>query len=242
MEVYKLDLGVKNGIVNVNIVKKPIKNVHLKVFRDMNVKLSVPTSVPEEWIVSFLNERKSWIDKQISKYKESSGYNNLVNIINGSSTQLLGKDMRIFKKTSLLNSIEIDEKNINVFLIDINDADTANKIFGSWWRKKALNIFQNELDNLYNSIFKKYGIPKPVISIRKMKTLWGSCIKQKGKITLNEYLLKADIRCIQYVILHELTHLIYTYHNSEFYNFLTVQMPDWQERKKQLDKEVVQGL
>jgi predicted metal-dependent hydrolase len=75
-----------------------------------------------------------------------------------------------------------------------------------------------------------------------MKTLWGSCTKSKGKITFNEYLLKADIRCIQYVILHELTHLMYTYHNADFYNFLTVQMPDWQERKKQLDKDVVQGL
>lgn len=242
MEVYKLDLGVKNGIVNVNILKKPIKNIHLKVFRDMTVSLSVPLSVPEDWIVSFLNERISWIDKQITKYKESSGYNNLENIINGSSTQLLGKDMRIFKKTSLSNSIEVDEKNINVFLKDINDEYMANKLFINWWRKKAMSTFQIELDNMYNNIFKKYKIPKPVISIRKMKTLWGSCTKQKGKITLNEYLLKADIRCIQYVILHELTHLIYTYHNSDFYNFLTVQMPDWQERKKQLDKEVVQGL
>ena len=55
-------------------------------------------------------------------------------------------------------------------------------------------------------------------------------------------MLKADLRCIQYVILHELTHLIYPYHNTDFYDFLTIQMPDWRERKKQLDLEVVQGL
>lgn len=242
MEVYKLDLGMKNGIANVNVIKKPIKNVHLKVFRDLTVNLSVPMAVPEEWITKFLNERASWIDKQITKYKDTSGYNNLSNIINGSSTQLLGKDMRIFKKASLSNSIKVVEKNINVCLKDINDEDLANKLFENWWRKKALSVFQNELDIMYNSIFKKYEIPKPVIYIKKMKTLWGSCTKLKGKITLNEYLLKADIRCIQYVILHELTHLIYTYHNSDFYDFLTVQMPDWQERKKQLDREVVHGI
>jgi hypothetical protein len=242
MKTYMIDLGVKNGMVNVNIVKKPIKNIHLKVYRDMTVNLSVPISVPDEWIVNFLNERISWIDKQITKYKESSGYNNLANIVNGSSTQLLGKDMRIFKKASLSNSIEVDEKKINVFLKDINDDYLANKLFENWWREKALSVFQNELDNMYNSTFRKYEIPKPIISIKKMKTLWGSCTKLKGKITLNEYLLKADIRCIQYVILHELTHLIYNYHNSDFYNFITVQMPDWKERKKQLDKEVVQGL
>ncbi|NLM68375.1 MAG: M48 family metallopeptidase, partial [Enterococcus sp.] len=90
MEVYKLDLGVKNGIVSVSITKKPIKNIHLKVFRDMKVSLSVPLSISDDWIVNFLNERISWIDKQITKYKESSGYNNLENIINGSSTRLLG--------------------------------------------------------------------------------------------------------------------------------------------------------
>ena len=57
-----------------------------------------------------------------------------------------------------------------------------------------------------------------------------------------EYLFKANIRCIQYVVLHELTHLLYPNHSKQFYDFLTVQMPDWTERKKQLDHEVVQGL
>ena len=59
---------------------------------------------------------------------------------------------------------------------------------------------------------------------------------------VNEFLVKANIRCIQYVILHELTHLLYPNHSKDFYDFLTIQMPDWQERKKELDKEVVQGL
>ena len=75
-----------------------------------------------------------------------------------------------------------------------------------------------------------------------MKTQWGSCIQSKNRITLNEYLLKANKRCIQYVILHELTHLIYPYHNKDFYNFLTIQMPDWKQRKHELDNDVVQWL
>ena len=75
-----------------------------------------------------------------------------------------------------------------------------------------------------------------------MKTQWGSCTKSKNKITLNEYLLKANNRCIRYVILHELTHLLYQYHNEDFYNFLTIQMPDWKKRKSELDNDVVQWL
>lgn len=242
MDIYKLDLGINNGIVNVNITRKPIKNVHLKVFRDLSVNLSVPKAVPNEWIDKFLKNRTTWIDKQIAKYKQSSGYNNLSNIKSGSSTQFLGKDMRIYKKASIENEVKIDEKSINVYLKDVDNEDFANKLFNKFWRKQATEIFDKELSTIYNDVFKKYKIVKPVIVVKKMKTLWGSCTKSKGKITLNEYLLKADIRCIKYVILHELTHMLYTYHNVEFYNFLTVQMPDWKERKKQLDKEVVQGL
>lgn len=242
MNIYKLDLGINNGIVNVNITRKPIKNVHLKVFRDLSVNLSVPKAVPDEWIDKFLMDRTTWIDKQIAKYKQSSGYNNLSNIKSGSSTQLLGKDMRIYKKASMANSVEVEEKSINVFLKDVNNEELANKLFNHWWRQQAEDVFNKELDIIFDRVFRKYSIARPTIVVKKMKTLWGSCTKSKSKITLNEYLLKADIRCIQYVLLHELTHLMYTYHNSDFYNFLTIQMPDWKDRKKQLDKEVVQGL
>lgn len=242
MNIHELDLGVHNGTVKIDVIRKQIKNVHLKVFRDMTIKLSVPDAVPDEWIEDFIREKAFWIDKQLTKYKQSSGYNNLSRISNGSSIQLLGKDIRVYKTVAPKNCVEIDEKNLTLYLLDPNDENKANKLFNQFWRDEAKKIFQNELDNLFASVFKKYCITKPDITIKKMKTLWGSCTKAKNKITLNEYLLKADIRCIQYVILHELTHLLYAYHNADFYNFLTIQMPDWRERKKQLDKEVVQGL
>ena len=242
METIILNLGAINGQVSVQIIRKNIKNVHLKVFRNLDVVLSVPMTVPSDWIDSFLNNHMEWIDDQITKYKKSSGHNNLSSIRSGSSTQLLGKDVRIYKEASLIDQVELDEKKIFIFLRDISDEEQAQKLFDQWWRNTASDIFQSETEKLYQKIFKKYGLNQPKILVRKMKTLWGSCTPSKDKITLNEYLLKADIRCIQYVILHELTHLIYPNHSKEFYDFLTIHMPDWKERKKQLDNEVVQGL
>lgn len=242
MDKYEIDLGVRNGLIEIDIIRKQIKNVHLKVFRDLTVKLSIPEIVPDEWVVNFINEKSFWIDEQLTKYKQSSGYNNLSSIVNGSSIQLLGKDIRVFKIIAPKNCVEIDEKNLTLYLINPDDEDSSNKLFNKYWREKSKMVFQDEMDRLFISVFKKYNVQKPNIAIKKMKTLWGSCTKSKNKITLNEYLLKADIRCIQYVVLHELTHLLYTYHNADFYNFLTIHMPDWKERKKQLDKEVVQGL
>ena len=240
--VYKLDLGKPYNVVAVDVIHKPIKNVHLKVFRDLKVVLSVPVDVPQPWIEEFLSQKVDWITKQIAKYKQSSGYNNLTNFKSGSSTQLLGKDMRILKKLSDQNFIEMVEKNIIIHLKDLEDATLAQRLLEKWWREKAISIYSQEVDAIYNKVFRKYSIDKPTMQVKKMKTLWGSCTPNKNKITLNEYLLKADLRCIQYVVLHELTHLLHPFHNKDFYEFMTVQMPDWQVRKEQLDKEVVQGL
>ena len=239
IEIY---LGPINGSVKIQLLRKKIKNVHLKVFRSLDVILSVPEQVSDEWIDSFLLSRKEWIDNQITKYKKTSGYNNLIEIRNGSSTQLLGKDMRIYKEASLSNRICIDEKNIYLYLVDVTNDKIAQKEFGNWWRQTAKEVYQNEIDYFYENVIRKYEITKPMLKIRKMKTLWGSCTPKSNRITLNEYLLKANIRCIQYVVLHELTHLLYPNHSSDFYDFLTIHMPDWSERKKQLDTEVVQGL
>jgi predicted metal-dependent hydrolase len=242
MEYITLELSQINGTVDVKIVRKNIKNVHLKVFRSLEVVLSVPMQVPQEWIENFLSKRIKWIDEQITKYKLSGGTNTLDSIKNGTSVQMLGKDMRIVFQKDSKNYIEVDEKRITLFLKDVTDEEFAQKMFLRWWKKTAEGVFQNELDALYEKIFKKYQVAKPDIYVRKMKTLWGSCTPSKSKVTFNNYLFKANIRCIQYVVLHELTHLLYPNHSKQFYDFLTVHMPDWQERKKQLDTEVVQGL
>ena len=242
MEYITLELSQINGTIDVKIVRKNIKNVHLKVFRSLEVVLSVPMQVPQEWIENFLSKRIKWIDEQITKYKLSDGTNTLDSIKNGTSVQMLGKDMRIVFREDSKNYIEVDEKRITLFLKDATDEEFAQKMFLRWWKKAAEDVFQNELNALYEKIFKKYQIAKPDIYVRKMKTLWGSCTPSKSKVTFNNYLYKANIRCIQYVVLHELTHLLYPNHSKQFYNFLTVHMPDWQERKKQLDTEVVQGL
>lgn len=240
MNKYILKLTSPFDKTIVCIHHKNIKNIHLKVFRDLKVVLSVPNGVTDEWITEFLISKSSWIEKQLQKYKQSSGYNNLIDIKNGTSTQLLGKDCRIIKKISEKNYVLEDEKNIIVYANKMSKKH--QQVLEYWWREKAYKTYQNEMNELYNKIFKKYGIEEPSLYVRKMKTLWGSCTPSKNKITINEYLLKANIRCIQYVILHELTHLIYPYHNNEFYTFLTIHMPDWSERKKQLDFEVVQGI
>ena len=76
----------------------------------------------------------------------------------------------------------------------------------------------------------------PALRIRSMETRWGSCLAQKGIITLNKRLLEAPRHCIEYVVMHELCHFLHPDHSKRFYAFLTTLMPDWRERKSILDQ------
>ena len=115
MECYDLELSPPFEKATVNIQHKNIKNVHLKVFRNLKIVLSVPLEITDEWVIGFLLSKSSWIEKQLQKYKGSSGYNNLTNVKSGSSTQLLGKDRRIIKKQSKKNYVVEEEKYILVY-------------------------------------------------------------------------------------------------------------------------------
>ena len=229
------------GSFPVDIVRKKIKNVHLKVNRDLKVVVSVPIIAEFSWIEQFVEEKQDWIGKQLEKYRKSSGYNNLTDLKSGSSTQFLGKDLRVYLIVAEKDKVVLSEKSVTIYLKDVKNKAKENILFADWWRNQAEMIY-NKIVERFMPIFMRHGVAKPIVVIRKMKTLWGSCSKHLNKITLNEYLLKANIRCIEYVVFHELTHLIYNAHNTDFYDFLTIYMPDWKDRKKQLDTEVVQGL
>ena len=95
-------------------------------------------------------------------------------------------------------------------------------------------IFTEILDEVYPA-FIPYGIARPKLRIRTMKSCWGSCLVNKGIITLNRKLLMKPRECIEYVVIHELCHFIHPNHSKEFYKFMEQFMPDWKERKGRLN-------
>ena len=84
-------------------------------------------------------------------------------------------------------------------------------------------------------MFGAYPVPYPQIKIRAMTSCWGVCHPKKGSITLNRRLLSVPRSCIEYVVLHELAHFVHPNHSRQFYDLLTVLMPDWRMRKKELE-------
>lgn len=102
-------------------------------------------------------------------------------------------------------------------------------------KEECMAVFSPLLAQLYPRI-KPYGAALPRLRVRKMVSRWGSCQTVRGIITLNTLLLAAPQACIEYVIMHELCHLLQPNHSQKFYALLSRLMPDWQERKKLLNQ------
>ena len=96
------------------------------------------------------------------------------------------------------------------------------------------SVFTEILDEFY-PLFVPYGVKKPKLRVRTMKSCWGSCLVNKGIITLNRKMLMKPRECIEYVVVHELCHFIHPNHSKQFYGFMEQFMPDWKERKRRLN-------
>ena len=226
---------------SVLIERKKMKTCRLKVYPDESVTLSLPGNADNEWAMQFLLEKSAWIEKKLEGFKQTAGYAATGEIRNGYSITMYGNDLVFSVVQGDKDHVFQEGKKINICTMDINDQDHLEKVFQRWWKKQSLELLRQRVDGWY-PIVEKYGIAKPKVYIRKMSTLWGSCSAKRGIITFNFYLTKAKVACIDYVVLHELTHFLYPNHSKQFYAFLSNYMPDWKDRKVILDRQVVHGL
>lgn len=220
---------------------KTMKTVRLKVFPSSEVRLSVPLDTPEMWIVEFLEKKGTWIEEKIVKYEQTRAIEKEEHIRSGSSTRILGKQLVIQIEPANQKRVVRNDNKMLIYTTNPKNQTDIDKQFNNWWQRASKEYFISVLDELY-PIVKRHGIEKPEIVVKKMSTLWGSCSRKRGRINLNFYLYKAFRPCIEYVILHELIHFLYPRHDKDFYDLLTIYMPDWQERKNQLDYEIVLGV
>ena len=241
MENILIVLPKSRKEIFVSVDRKEMKTCRLKVYPDQAVIIAVPKSVSAEWINSFLVQKSEWIEKKLTLFSVTEGYASTNEIRNGFSIKMFGEDLIFSVSRSSKNFIYREGKNICIASANPNDQSKLMRQFEAWWRKESLSFLEEHVTNYY-PIIEKYGKDRPKIQIRKMKTLWGSCSIDRGVITFNQYLTKAKPACIDYVILHELVHFIYPNHSKQFYDFLGIYMPDWKERKRVLDLDVVHGL
>ena len=233
-------VNLKSKECHVEVIWNNITKVRLKVFASGEIKLSVPLNTPENWVIDFINDKKNWLENKIEIIEKTRPIEKEEHIVSGSSTRILGRQMTIYVVRSNKKSVAVEDCSVIINTTE-ESQDAIDKRFNNWWQKQAKQYYQSVLDKLY-PIISRHNIIKPTILVAKMQTLWGSCSRKLCKINLNFYLYKASVSCIEYVVFHEMVHLLYPNHDRNFYEFLSIYMPDWQERKKQLDYEFVLGV
>lgn len=231
---------IKGTQLPVTVSLKKMKQVRLKVFPSGEIKLSAPIGTPESWITEYLTSKTPWIEEKLDLFVQTRAVEKEEHFISGSSTRILGRQLTIQVHNARRKQIIREDGILHVFTPETEQQKIDMQV-SNWWQKTAKQYFQDVVDRMY-PIIEKHGMVRPTVCVKKMTTLWGSCSRKNQKINLNYYLYKASVPCVEHVILHELAHFLYPYHNKDFYDFITIHMPDWQDRKKQLDYEFVLGI
>jgi len=216
--------------MQIQILKKNVKNLTIRIKPTAEIVVSVPKRLPDEVVNEFIKSKENWIKSKLkiisSRIKHQKEY------VSGENFEYLGKNYRLKVIESKKEYVKLDKEFCYLYVKNKNDFAKKYKLIENWYREKAKEIFFLKIEK-YNKITQK-EINK--ITIRKMKTRWGSCNYNKKYINLNLELIKKPIECIEYVVFHELTHLIHPNHSKEFYDYISTYMPDWKRRKERLEK------
>lgn len=217
-----------------SLKKKKVRNLNLRIRPDASVIVSAPPDIDESDVDAFVIRKRNYISKSLSEIKCYSDKSNDRQYISGEGYRLEGNSLRLKVIASDKDCIETDGVFLKLYVKNTEDIAKKAKLVKKFYADRTKATMTGILNEFYE-IFRKYNIQKPTLKLRNMQTQWGSCSASKGIITLNPKLIEAPHNCIEYVIMHELCHLVHPNHSRRFYSFLSMQMPDWKDRKSFLD-------
>jgi len=234
MEMKDCQLQFGDSTIPYQLVVKKNKNITIRVNPYGNVLVSAPEKLPENIVNDYVQSKASWIYRNLEEFKKKQSVAIAKEYVSGESFHLLGKQYRLKVIPWDKDSIDVEGDYIKLYTRHMESIEKRERQYLTWLRDRAKTELFHALERMY-PLLGKYGYARPDLLIRSMRTRWGSCVPMKKKIWLNLHLIKAPIYCIDYVVLHELCHLKYQNHSKSFYDFLTVLMPDWKDRKKILE-------
>lgn len=192
--------------------KKAVKYLRLKVRQSGEISLSIPLRTKENHILEFLEKNLEWLRKTSAKIKAKNSAKN------ENQVEFLGLNYELI----------IDKKasGVSIELFSIKAASKAD--FRRFCDQKAKELLNASIARFAPLIARLINH----ISFKHMRTRWGSCNKAKGYINLNLDLITKKKEFIEYVVLHELAHLVYANHSKDFYALISKHMPDYKARIK----------
>jgi len=222
--------------IDVDVVKKDIKNLHLAVYPPTGrVRLSSPYSMKQESLRLFIISKLGWIKKHIRNMNSQ--------IREQEREYIQGESHWVEGQRYLLNIIEkeatpkVDIRNKKYIDLQVRPGSNKAKkeeIMREWYR----NRLKAQIPELIYKWEDTLGVEIEDWGVKLMKTKWGSCNIEERRIWLNLELAKKPIRCLDYVVLHEMAHLKERHHNDRFKALLDTYLPGWQNVREELNEVV----
>lgn len=219
--------------LHIHVVRKNIKNVHIAIYPpDGHVRVSAPTNTPDEAIHAAVIARLGWVRRQIKTHSDAPRETPR-EIVSGESHYYAGRRYRLQVEPGHGPTC-VTVKNKATLLLTTSPRATQTT------KTEALNSFyRNELRTIINELLdtwvEKMGVAPVHCRIRSMRTRWGSLSHNTRTITLNLELAKQPRASIEYVLVHELAHLIDRTHSKTFQAVMDKHLPDWRNRRQALN-------
>lgn len=218
--------------IPVEIIKKKIKNMHLSVMPpDGKVRVSVPETLSDEAIVMFVRTKIGWIRKQQEKFDLQPRQSER-QYVSGETLYVWGRQFFL--------QVEYSYKGNSLVLVGDKALLTVRKESTAIQRENYVNewyraLLKAEVEKYLPKWERITGLKCSSWQSKYMTTKWGTCNTATGKIWLNLQLAKKPMECLEYVILHELSHLKVKNHGPEFTAIMDRHMPYWREYRRLLN-------
>lgn len=225
------------GNIEALVLKKPIKNLHLSVLPPLGkVRVSAPFTMNDDIIRTLLATRLGWIKKQQEKFKGQERQT-FREYVSGENYYYWGKRYRlevVYNKQLPGLSFKAGDKIILTVRPNSNRSK-RKQIMMDWYRRELRSVATGLIERWEKVI----GVRLNQWGIKRMKTRWGTCNPRAKRIWLNLELAKKPEHCLEFIIVHEMTHLLERSHNSRFKAYLDTFLPQWRQRKEELSRLVL---
>lgn len=220
--------------IDIELIRKNIKNIHLSVHPpDGRVRLSVPKRMDDDAVRTFVISKLSWINKHKKKYSLQERQAE-IEFLSGESHYFLGSRyiLNIIETTGKQRVQLRDDKYIDLYVRENSTKEKREKIMLEWYRQKLKMLIPGYIEKWENII----GVRVNDWGVKLMKTRWGTCNIRDKRIWINLELAKKNVTCLEYIVVHEMVHLLERYHNDVFKGYMSEFLPNWKSIKEELQK------
>ena len=217
----------------VDVVRKAIKNLHLGVYPpDGRVRVAVPLAVSDEAVRLAVIGKLGWIKRQQSSFRAQPRQGKR-EMVSGESHYFLGQRYRLrIVFCAGVSKVVLNKSRLELHVRPELPAEERERVLQKWYRARLKELVPPLLEKWLPVL----GVEPAGWGIRKMKTKWGSCNTDARRIWLNLELAKKPVQCLEYILVHELSHLLERRHNDRFRALMDLVMPQWEQRREELSR------